>query len=153
MPTIDEVKNKRKFQKREYRPWNLDGKAELVKHSQYHVNAETILQIDPQDAQNWQFNDRPSNELGDIESLAEEFKQIGQQLPCIARPSRDPQYKYEIIAGELRWHAAKLAEVKLKIIVRELTDTEAAIVQTSENLKRKSLSDYASGVSYAKLTE
>lgn len=110
-----------------------------------------ITEIDTKKILNWKFHDRPSNELGDIKELAKEFKIIGQQQPCIVRPIKDKNEYYEIIAGERRWLAAREANIKLKVIILDLNDNEAAIIQIAENKNRKDLSDYAKGISYAQL--
>ena len=73
-----------------------------------------------------------------------------QQQPCIVRELIAGQ-KYELIAGERRWRAAKLLNQDLKVIISTLTDSEAALVQAAENNNRLNLSDYAKGQSYASL--
>lgn len=113
---------------------------------------ENIYLVEPRYIKNWELNDRPESELGDIESLASEFLEIGQQNPCIVRPIENSEiYQYELIAGERRWRAAIKANIKLKIIVKILSDIEAALIQTAENSHRKDLSDYAKGLNYSKL--
>ena len=123
--------------------------------NQNNINlAEQITLIDPEYIRNWELKDRPQNELGDIDSLAAEFSEIGQQIPCIVRPLKNiPHYKYELIAGERRLKAAIIAKTQLKVIIKELSDAEAAIIQLSENNNRKNLSDYAKGISYSKIIE
>jgi len=116
--------------------------------------AEQIILIDPECIKNWELKDRPQNELGDIDSLAMEFSEIGQQVPCLVRPIKNSSpYKYELIAGERRLKAAIIAKTKLKVIVKYLSDAEAAIIQLSENNNRKNLSDYAKGINYSKIIE
>lgn len=112
-----------------------------------------IEYIDPDLICNWMFHDRPQNELGNIDSLAKEFldPEIGQKQPCIVRPSKDKRYTYEVIAGERRWRAAKLAKTKLAVIVQELDNSQAAYCQIAENHNRKTLSDHSIGMSFAKL--
>jgi ParB family transcriptional regulator, chromosome partitioning protein len=112
-----------------------------------------IITIDPNTATNWEFPDRPQSELGDIESLGHSMRLNGQAEPCIARLLERGHYKYEIIAGERRWRAAKLTGIKLEVLIRSLTDSQAAILQAVENLDRKDLSDYARGISLAKLMD
>ena len=116
--------------------------------------SERIILIDTKYIRNWELKDRPQNELGDIDALANEFSEIGQQIPCIVRPLKDvPNYKYELIAGERRLRAAIIAKVQLKVLVKELSDSDAAIIQLSENNNRKNLSDYAKGINYSKIIE
>jgi ParB family chromosome partitioning protein len=115
---------------------------------------ETVIEIDPSLLKNWEYHDRTPEELGDLDNLAAELKSVGQIHPCIARPCVDDSvYQYEVIVGERRWRAAKIAGIKLKIIVKPLNDHNAALCQAIENSNRKDLSEYAKGMSYALLVE
>jgi ParB family transcriptional regulator, chromosome partitioning protein len=163
MPKLEDIntnRDKKNFKKREYRPWNESGEnihTESTPHSNYInvTNSSDVLEVIPSKIKNWLYNDRPENELGDIESLANEFKEIGQLQPCIVRPysGENKEQVYELIVGERRWRAATMAGVPLKVSIREISDTDAAIIQASENYNRKDLSDYARGMSYFKLIE
>jgi ParB/RepB/Spo0J family partition protein len=118
------------------------------------MDEESILLIDTNDISNWEYHDRPQSELGDIESLSRELISIGQLVPCIVRNApTGSRHKYELIAGERRWRAAQLANIKLKCIVKNISDSESALIQSAENDNRKDLSDYAKGVSYDKLIQ
>lgn len=113
-----------------------------------------IFTVDPQDICRWQFKDRPVNELGDLTALADDLKINGQIQPIILRANRsDSREKYELIVGERRWQAAKLAKIKLLAIIRPLLDNEAAILQASENDMRKDISDFAKSLSYQRLLD
>lgn len=166
MPKLEEITTSRgnkQFKKRSYRPWNESGESTNIAIEQKEIEptsissnaSEAILEISPFELKNWIYHDRPENELGDIEALANEFKEIGQLQPCIVRPytSDDEQFKYELIVGERRWRAAQLSGTLLKVLVKHLSDSEAAITQASENYNRKDLSDYARGMSYSRLIE
>jgi ParB family chromosome partitioning protein len=129
-------------------------------YSKYHLydspdlSSSTVLDIDPKHIVNWKFHDRPEDELGDIQSLADDMKNIGQQQPCIVRPIYSSNIqKYEIIAGERRWRAALLAQINLKVIVKNLDDFSAALVQIAENENRKNLSDFAKAKSLQSLID
>jgi len=152
MPSLSQIKqnSEKKFKKTEYRPWDETGSIP----SNFTDNDETIISVDPNKIKNWELHDRPESELGNIEGLAQDFKAIGQQLPCIVRKlTNEPEHEYELIAGERRWRAAKLAKINLKIIIKDITDKEAALIQSIENESRKGLSDYAKGMQYHKLIE
>ena len=163
MPKIQDLQTSKKkiFKKREYRPYNPEGESleqELVVNqdpiSIVSHHKDMVIEIDPYVIKNWEFHDRPENELGDIDALAEEFLSMGQQIPCIVRKlPNDSNFQYELIAGERRWRAAQKAHLPLKVLVRNLSDNEAALVQISENSNRSALSDYAKGMSYEKLIE
>lgn len=161
MPSITEInsnREKKKFKKRTYRPWNLEGESSTVIKEDLTPESTTlasfpkdsVISLSPDLISNWEFHDRPEEELGNIKALADEFKEIGQQQPCIVRPTENSS-KYELIVGERRWRAAQLAGLDVKAIVKKISDKDAAIIQASENSSRKDLSDYARGMSYARL--
>lgn len=111
-----------------------------------------LIHIDPNLICNWKFHDRPDQELGDLTSFAEELKAMGQIHPCLIRPIHSTsQFQYEVIIGERRWRAAKIAGIKLKAIVTNCNDHDAALLQAMENSNRKDLSWYAKGMSYSSL--
>jgi len=76
-----------------------------------------------------------------LEELAESIKSIGVQQPIIVRPSRNgdgPAAGYDLVAGERRWRASKIAgQDTVPAIVRELNDTQVLEIQTIENLQRE----------------
>lgn len=109
------------------------------------INNMKIYEINPLDIIRWKHKDRPENELENIEELAETFKNIGQQQPCIVRKQGN---KYELIVGERRWRAAKKIGSKLKVIIQDIDDRMASLIQAIENEKRQDISDYAKGMSY-----
>ena len=159
MPKIDDTikgNNSKKFKPKTYRAWSLDDNDQsLEKRSVENQSsaAGQILLINPANIQNWEFHDRPESELGDIQSLANDFIKIGQQQPCIVRPAlSNKSSKYELIVGERRWRAAQLAGIDLKVIVNSnMSDIDAALSQAAENDNREDLSNYAKGISFARL--
>lgn len=77
------------------------------------------------------------NKEKDLE-LAEDIKARGILEPLLVRKNNQDQY--EIIAGERRYRAAKIAELKeLPVIVRDINDQDARFVQLAENLQRLDL--------------
>jgi ParB family transcriptional regulator, chromosome partitioning protein len=77
-----------------------------------------------------------------LEELAASIKANGVIQAIVVRPL--PQgsgaAKYEIVAGERRWQAAKLAGLSdIPVIVRELSDKEAVAVALIENIQREEL--------------
>jgi ParB family chromosome partitioning protein len=153
VPNIDDFKQKK------LRSWDTNiAEALKIKPDKKNdpkdhelIYKEYIESIDPSEINNWQYNDRPETELGDINSLAEDLKSNGQQQPCTVRISSTSSHKYDLIIGERRWRASKLAGIKLKCVIKDLNDNDAAIAQATENDNRLDLSDYAKGMSYARL--
>ena len=67
--------------------------------------------------------------------LAESIKQFGVLQPLLVQ---DKETYYEIVAGERRWRAAKLAGVKeIPIIVKNLTPQEIVEISLIENIQRE----------------
>ena len=115
-----------------------------------NISSNEIIDISPEKIIPWKYKDRPPNELGDIDLLAKKLLEIGQQQPCIVRPHKNKEAYYELIAGERRWRASIKANINLKVVVKDLTDAEASLVQEEENSSTP-LSEYARGVSYSRL--
>jgi|ERR1700677_2650656 len=101
----------------------------------------------------WEHKDRPANELGNLEEFAKVLKSVGQLQAGIVRPSKHPAHKYELIVGERRWRACKIAGLNFQAKILNLSDEDASIAQAVENEGRENLSDYARGISYAKKIE
>ena len=73
-----------------------------------------------------------------LNSLAESIKEKGVLQPLLVRKQGD---KYELIAGERRWRASKIAGLdKVPVIIKELSDKEVLEVALVENLLRENLS-------------
>ncbi|HLD84326.1 MAG TPA: ParB/RepB/Spo0J family partition protein [Coxiellaceae bacterium] len=73
-----------------------------------------------------------------LEELANSIRTQGVIQPIVVRPTDNNQY--EIIAGERRWRAAKLAELEyIPAIVRDISDETAMIVALIENMQRRDL--------------
>lgn len=156
MPDINQAHSKAKsrFKPKKYRAWNLDEEDNDKIQAPSPNNAvDSIIDLPTNQIINWEYHDRPENELGDIEALAKDFKEIGQQQPCIVRPHPIKNGKYELIIGERRWRAAKTAGVNLKVIIRDYSDAESALAQATENEQRKNLSEYAKGIYFSRLID
>lgn len=81
--------------------------------------------------------------------LAESIKQHGVIQPLIVK-KRDKYY--EIIAGERRWRAAKMAGLKeIPIVIKELSDQEIMEVALIENIQREDLNPIEEAQAYQRL--
>ncbi len=113
--------------------------------------------VPPEACRPWALADRPDSEFEHLEALADSFQKDGQLQPAVVRPVQDPaepQIRYEIIAGQARWRAAKRAGVTLKVLVNPEMDDEAAFrAMVGENEFRKELSDFSRGKRYAAALE
>lgn len=81
--------------------------------------------------------------------LSESIKQFGVLQPLIVQ---DKHTYYEIIAGERRWRAAKLAGIKeIPIIVKSLTPQEMVEISLIENIQREDLNPIEEAIAYKRL--
>ena len=88
------------------------------------------------------FQPRHHMEQETLEELAASIKANGVIQPIIVRrlPEESGGARYEIIAGERRWQAAKLAGLTdIPTIVRELSDRDAVALALIENIQREGL--------------
>ena len=84
-----------------------------------------------------------------LQELAESLKQFGMLQPILVQNRGD---YYEIIAGERRWRAAKIAGLKeVPVIVRELTDQEIVEISLIENIQRENLNPIEEAQAYKRL--
>ena len=68
------------------------------------------------------------------------------------RPKRDRKDHYEIIAGERRWRAAKLAGLKeVPVIIRDYTEQEIMEISLIENIQREDLNPIEEAQAYKRL--
>lgn len=83
--------------------------------------------------------------------LAESIKQFGVLQPLLVQKKDD---YYEIIAGERRWRAAKLAGLKeVPVIIKDFSDQEVVEIALIENIQREDLNAIEEAVAYKRLME
>ena len=83
--------------------------------------------------------------------LSESIKQFGILQPILVQKKDD---YYEIIAGERRWRAAKLAGVKeVPVIIKDFTEQEVVEISLIENIQRESLNPIEEAHAYKRLME
>ena len=73
-----------------------------------------------------------------LEELSKSIEQNGIIQPLLVRPMSDGSY--QLVAGERRWRAARMAGLtEVPVTIREMTDEEASIFALIENLQREDL--------------
>lgn len=81
--------------------------------------------------------------------LADSIKQFGVLQPILVQDRDD---YYEIIAGERRWRAAKMAGLKeIPVIIRKYTDQEIVEISLIENIQREDLNEIEEARAYRRL--
>jgi len=83
--------------------------------------------------------------------LSDSIKQFGVLQPLLVRKRKD---YYEIIAGERRWRAAKMAGIKeIPVIIKDYTEQEIIEIGLIENIQRENLNPIEEAAAYKRLLE
>lgn len=86
-----------------------------------------------------------------LQELADSIKQFGLIQPILVQDRKD---HYEIIAGERRWRAAKIAGLKeVPVIIRDYTEQEIVEISLIENIQREDLNPIEEAQAYKRLLE
>ena len=111
----------------------------------------TTLKLDQ--LQPGKYQPRTRMDEGSLYELAESIKAQGIMQPILVRPVGD-QGRYEIIAGERRSRAAKLAGLReVPVLVKAVPDEAAAAMALIENIQREDLNPLEEAQGLKRLTE
>ena len=102
--------------------------------------APTALRLDQ--LQPGKYQPRTRMDEGSLYELAESIKTQGVMQPVLVRPlaGEGGAARYEIIAGERRFRAARLAGLdEVPVLVRDVPDESAAVMALIENMQREDL--------------
>lgn len=111
--------------------------------------AETIVKITKVEPNREQ--PRKNFDEDALQELADSIKQFGLLQPILVQDRKD---YYEIIAGERRWRAAKLAGLKeVPVIIRNYSNQEIVEISLIENIQREDLNPIEEALAYKRLLE
>ena len=131
---------------------NTIGEAKEKKESKEKVenkNPETMVKLSMVEPNGEQ--PRKNFDEDSLLELAESIKQFGLLQPIIVQ---DRKNHYEIIAGERRWRAAKMAGLKeIPVIIKNLTNQEIVEISLIENIQREDLNQIEEAQVYKRLLE
>jgi len=114
----------------------LGGPAEIVETARQE-GAPTVLRLDQM--QPGKYQPRTRMDEGALQELAASIRAQGLMQPILVRRVADPD-RYEIIAGERRFRASKIAGLdKVPVLVKEVSDEAAAAMALIENIQREDL--------------
>lgn len=126
---------------------SLDGQANT---SSEQISGLTYLEIDL--LTKGKFQPRRDMNSVHLDELAASIKQQGIMQPIVVRPNGNG--KYEIIAGERRWRAARIAELtKVPVIIRHVEDADAVVLALIENIQREDLNPVEEAIALQRLME
>jgi ParB family chromosome partitioning protein len=102
------------------------------------ASGDTLKTVRLEDLQPGKYQPRTRMDQASLEELARSLKSQGVMQPILARPLG--KGRYEIIAGERRWRAAKLAGLReVPVVIREVPDSAALAMALIENIQRENL--------------
>ncbi|MBQ6109996.1 MAG: ParB/RepB/Spo0J family partition protein [Alphaproteobacteria bacterium] len=108
-----------------------------------------LIQISPNpDQPRKQFNEH------ELRELSESIREKGVLVPIILRTVQNKPYLYEIVAGERRYRAAKMAGLsEIPALVKTLTNQNAMEIALIENVQRENLNPIEEAEGYQNLME
>ncbi len=121
-----------------------DNKTDLSNTNELEIN---ISEITPNKNQ-----PRKDFEQSSLEELADSIKEHGVIQPLIVRPMSIGGY--EIVAGERRYRACRIAGVtKVPVIIKDLDDSQTMQIALIENLQRENLNPVEEAMGYKELID
>lgn len=131
-------------------PENIEQKEKVViKEVVKEVKVPSDMRLKVSDIEPNREQPRKAFDEDSLIELADSIKQYGVLQPLLVQ-KRDGYY--EIIAGERRWRAAKLAGVKeVPVIIKEYTSQEVMEIALIENIQREDLNPIEEAKAYQKL--
>ncbi|RWJ04907.1 MAG: plasmid partitioning protein RepB [Mesorhizobium sp.] len=104
------------------------------------AEGQTIIEIDPALVDSSIVSDRIGIDAVKLAQLSEQIKVHGQQVPILVRPHPDARGRYQVAYGHRRLAAVKVLGIKVRAVVRELSDDQLVVSQGQENNARTNLS-------------
>lgn len=111
------------------------------------VSTLKLTDIEPNKSQ-----PRKNFDITALNTLADSIRQNGVIQPLLVRSM--PDGTYQIVAGERRWRAAKMAGLaEVPVFIKELTDLQAQQIALIENLQRENLNPIEEANGYKELMD
>ncbi|MCM1241268.1 MAG: ParB/RepB/Spo0J family partition protein [Roseburia sp.] len=126
---------------------SIENKEKNTSGNKADTEAESIVKITKIEPNREQ--PRKNFDEDALQELADSIKQFGLLQPILVQ---DRKTYYEIIAGERRWRAAKLAGLKeVPVIIRNYTEQEIVEISLIENIQREDLNPIEEALAYKRL--
>lgn len=128
-------------------PNNVGDKKVKTTNSPEEKKQETMVKITKIEPNREQ--PRKNFDEDSLQELADSIKQYGLLQPILVQDKKD---HYEIIAGERRWRASKLAGLKeVPVIIKNYTEQEIVEISLIENIQRQDLNPIEEAQAYKRL--
>ncbi len=126
-------------------------KADEMENAEESNKSESILELAIDEVQPNPFQPRLYFDPAQLEELSSSIREYGVLQPVIVRIVDG---KYQLVSGERRFRASKLAEKEtIPALVRQLSDREVAEMALIENLQREDLNYFEEAEGYARLIQ
>ena len=100
------------------------------------------------------FQPRKNFNKESLDELTNSIKEQGVIQPIVVRPSKSPEGKYEIIAGERRWLASQNAGLHdVPVVVLDVDDVKSLEFAIVENVQRQDLNPIEEARGYQSLID
>ena len=117
---------------------------EMAAHAGKLLEGETIVELDPALIDDSFAKDRFSLEGDDyrdeLERVVAAVRERGQDTPVLVRPHPQQPGRYMLVFGRLRWRAAKELGLKLRAVIKDISERDHVIAQGQENNARANTS-------------
>lgn len=125
---------------------NKENKKSIEEKKEENVLIVKMSQIEPNRKQ-----PRKQFDEDGLVELSESIKQFGVLQPLLVQKKDD---YFEIIAGERRWRASKLAGLKeVPVIIKDFSEQEAVEISLIENIQRENLNPIEEAAAFKRLME
>jgi ParB family transcriptional regulator, chromosome partitioning protein len=104
------------------------------------VEGQIVVELDPAFIDGSFINDRLGIDPVQLDELVGLIRDHGQQVPILVRPHPKENERYQVAYGHRRVAAAKILGIKVRAVIRELSDDQLVVSQGQENNARTDLS-------------
>jgi len=104
------------------------------------AEGQTIVEFDPALIDGSFISDRLGIDPVELAELIGQIKDHGQQVPILVRPHAEVKGRYQVAYGHRRLAAVKELGIKVRAVIRELSDDQLVVSQGQENNARTNLS-------------
>ncbi|TAV45116.1 plasmid partitioning protein RepB (plasmid) [Rhizobium leguminosarum] len=104
------------------------------------ATGQTIVELDPGLIDASFVSDRLAIDAAELAQLVEQIREHGQQVPILVRPHPESRGRYQVAYGHRRLAATRVIGIRVRAVVRDLTDGQLVVSQGQENSARTNLS-------------
>ncbi|MBY2922355.1 plasmid partitioning protein RepB [Rhizobium leguminosarum] len=104
------------------------------------ASGQTIIELDPGLIDASFVSDRLAIDAAELAQLVEQIREHGQQVPILVRPHPESRGRYQVAYGHRRLAATREIGIRVRAVVRDLTDGQLVVSQGQENSARTNLS-------------